>query len=78
MSLWLFIGDRFVADNGEDVTQLLYREEEKAEVAWPVKVMHAPCHRYLDTEIIEQDGPEHLEFVANNYDELVSHQFDKW
>ena len=77
MELRLFNGDRFVGADGLDVTALLYYKGEKAAVAWPVTVMHAPTHRYLDTEIIEQDGPEHIDFVAQDYAALVRHQFKK-
>ena len=75
--MWYFIGDRFVDANGIDVTEALVRQGEGADVAWPVTVMHAQCHRYLDTDIIEQDGPEEIEFVANSFGELKAHQFDK-
>lgn len=75
--VWIFNGDRFVDSNGTDVTNSLVRKGKDAEVAWPVKVMHAPCHRYLDTDIIEQDGPEEVEFVAENFEELDAHQFEK-
>lgn len=74
----VFIGDRFVDDKGDDVTSALVKEGASASgVAWPVKVMHAKCHRYLDTDIIEQDGPEEVEFVAKNFLELDCHQDDK-
>ena len=73
-----FMGDRFVDASGKDVTAELVYHSRKAKVAWPVTVMHAKCHRYLDTDIIERDGPEKAEFVANDYDALYAHQADKW
>lgn len=75
--MWYFIGDRFVDANGKDVTEALVRQGEVADVAWPVTVMHAPCHRYLDTDIVEQDGPEEVEFVAKSFGELDAHQLEK-